>query len=491
MLYARTNQEYVNHDELAKKFAFETTLKFVNKLHPDDNKEVAFKSSKMSGQTQYGYDTLFQLFRTSIETILQADFNDEITYEKSNEVVKNYNKLSSYLKNIASLKQISPEDVEKIKTDFLTLKDKLNQFAKIASDNGFIDKDDIQNMISELYGSEKPEYKQIKGSDQMINTIKNKTDAQNTLNEASKLISTLNQVLLGAHAQAAIIKDTITFFESYNSSALTESDYDAIKNNYNQLLKIVDINTDMTKDLDNSIIETKEIVNNTEKAIDFVVNYPDKRDIYDHMILDTLPQLLPTVVDPSLEQKQIEQYIDDYLVIMNNVDPANGTMDTDGELLLASALQKKDAVNLLISNLDNYLKSYVAGDIATYHAELKDYTHKLMGDLLDKIVTIFNAPPVTVHASAIPQKKKKKKKALSAPQKPVYKTQIDFSGAMKDAIKANIELRTKTGNVTDSKYKNSVINGYKGFDNRSGYTINWGIYSKLGDTEKENYFDTI
>ena len=88
MLYARINNEYVNDDELSKRVVFERTLKWVNRMYPDGQKEVSLKPSKMTGQLQYGYDTLLQSFRTAVESVITQDFNDQITYEKSNEVVR-------------------------------------------------------------------------------------------------------------------------------------------------------------------------------------------------------------------------------------------------------------------------------------------------------------------------------------------------------------------------------------------------------------------
>ena len=147
MLYARANREYVNDEEIAKKIAFERTISFVNRLYPDEQKEVSLKPQKISGQLQYGYDTLFQSFRTAIESVITQDFNDQITYEKSNEVVRKFTQLSSYLKNIINLNQMSPEDEEKIKSDFDSLIPKLEQLEKIAVDNGFTDRDDIVEMV--------------------------------------------------------------------------------------------------------------------------------------------------------------------------------------------------------------------------------------------------------------------------------------------------------------------------------------------------------
>ena len=55
MLYARANREYVNDEEIAKKIAFERTLSFVNRLYPEDQKEVSLKPQKISGQLTIRY----------------------------------------------------------------------------------------------------------------------------------------------------------------------------------------------------------------------------------------------------------------------------------------------------------------------------------------------------------------------------------------------------------------------------------------------------
>ena len=43
MLSTRANREYVNDEEIAKKIAFERTISFVNRLYPDEQKEVSLK----------------------------------------------------------------------------------------------------------------------------------------------------------------------------------------------------------------------------------------------------------------------------------------------------------------------------------------------------------------------------------------------------------------------------------------------------------------
>ena len=68
MLYARANREYVNHDELAKKIALDIVIR--QSSLPEDQKEVSLKPQKISGQLQYGYDTLFQLRVSSPRTLM-------------------------------------------------------------------------------------------------------------------------------------------------------------------------------------------------------------------------------------------------------------------------------------------------------------------------------------------------------------------------------------------------------------------------------------
>ena len=51
--------------------------------------------------------------------------------------------MSSYLKNIINMKQLSDKDQEEIQIKFNELKDKLNLLKKIAIDNQFLDSGDI------------------------------------------------------------------------------------------------------------------------------------------------------------------------------------------------------------------------------------------------------------------------------------------------------------------------------------------------------------
>ena len=150
MLYAnaKRNQEYVDEEEMAKKIVFERTIKWVNKLYPD--KEVALKPASLTNLLQYGYDSVFESWKSSIEQLLSATYHDDKVPAKSYEIIKKYNQLSSYLKNIVSMNKLSPEDELKIKTDFDKMRDKLNALKKLAVQNNFLDKQDLIEMCDRM-----------------------------------------------------------------------------------------------------------------------------------------------------------------------------------------------------------------------------------------------------------------------------------------------------------------------------------------------------
>jgi hypothetical protein len=190
---------------------------------------------------------------------------------------------------------------------------------------------------------------------------------------------------------------------------------------------------------------------------------------------------------------------------MDNVDPSN--TDNDRTLLMTHAKQSIVLLEQLLLQPDNYLTSYVAGDINTYHTDLINASNKLMTDLIDQIVVILDPASIAIAKKAKANKAKKAKQASKAvanqkqiqSQKPIYETQNEFGDAMKKAILANKALRKTTNNPQATLYKNPSINSYNGLDSRSNYSVNWGLYSALDKDKnnpaqkkiKENYFDKI
>jgi hypothetical protein len=194
------NKEYVNEDELAKKIAFERTISFVNKLYPKESPEVALKPGQLTSQLQYGFESLFESFRSAIEQVLSADYNNELTTQKSYEIVKKYNQMSSYLKNIAAMNQLSPDDEEKIKKKFDELRGKLESLKTVAKNNNFIDKEDIIDMvdtINETTKTKKEQFKDVSAkSPEMVENIKEKEKATKEYDYITEKISELTEFLL-------------------------------------------------------------------------------------------------------------------------------------------------------------------------------------------------------------------------------------------------------------------------------------------------------
>ena len=287
---------------------------------------------------------------------------------------------------------------------------KLDQLEKIAVDNGFTDGDDIIEMVATIKNTtsnKKMQYKvSHKGTDGMIKLIKSKQEAINTLSLASAILPPLNLVLLGSHADAVNIQNVVDFFKNFNTNAMTESDYDTIKDNYNSLLKIEVIHTDLQTDLQTRKDESKELIDKADEAINFTTTSNDPAVIFTNLTSTMYDFNLPA------EQKRVDPLIMKYLTAMAKVDPKNGNTDTDQVVFVTNARTVLATLKPLLSNSNAYITSFVAGDIATYHTELIDASKKLMSDLIDAIIAIFSAPaPVKIKlppkkATTITQAKK-------------------------------------------------------------------------------------
>ena len=199
MLYARINKEYINQDELAKKIVFERTISQVNRLYKDQP-EVAMKPGQLSSQLKYGFDSLFEGFRSAIEQVLAADYNGDITTQKTYEIIKKYNQLSSYLKNVVNMKQLSPDDEETIKKSFNELREKLDLLKQIAIDNNFLDKQDIIEMvdkINETSTQPKQELEKVSGKTVgMTQAIQDKNASVKVIQDAIDKLDGIEQDLL-------------------------------------------------------------------------------------------------------------------------------------------------------------------------------------------------------------------------------------------------------------------------------------------------------
>ena len=299
------NKEYVNEDELAKKIAFERTISFVNKLYPKENPEVALKPGQLTSQLQYGFESLFESFRSAIEQVLSADYNNELTTQKSYEIVKKYNQMSSYLKNIAAMNQLSPDDEEKIKKKFDELRGKLESLKTVAKNNNFIDKEDIIDMvdtINETTKIKKDQYKDVSAkSPEMVENIKDKEKATKEYDYITEKLAELNDTLMdpdvNRYSDFQQLKDNVELLEQ----TFTNTTYDLISPNDRKKIN----------DLYEKVKETYDRANIIKSTIT-----AESSEIQD-TVNTTIPQieanieeeLLATLSNANIKQ-EIKQYCD-------------------------------------------------------------------------------------------------------------------------------------------------------------------------------------
>ena len=313
-LYTRANNEYINQDELAKRIAFERTISQVNKYYGDE-KEISMKPGQLTSQLRYGFDSLFENFRNAIEQVLAEEYNGDLTNQKTYEVIKKYNQLSSYLKNIMNMKQLSDKDQEEIQAKFNELKDKLNLLKKIAIDNQFLDSDDIVEMVDKINNvtaDKKTEMKSVPAtSTKMVKTLENKTDAESMINDNADLLKDVTAKLLDPQITASkkladfnAERDKIAQFFSDPNNLDPVLKYQDIKENYDALKVISD---DVSSDI-------KWFDENRAKIPTTIQDVKDNRTQMDAYITDFIDKADDRVVAAidKIKSDEIQAFEDDY-----------------------------------------------------------------------------------------------------------------------------------------------------------------------------------
>ena len=518
MLYARINKEYINQDELAKKIVFKRTISQVNRLYKDQP-EVAMKPGQLSSQLKYGFDSLFEGFRSAIEQVLSAEYNGDITTQKTYEIIKKYNQLSSYLKNVVNMKQLSPDDEETIKKSFNELKDKLNLLKQIAIDNNFLDKQDIIEMvdkINETSTTKQQQLEKIPGTTiSMVKAIQDKNDALKMIQDAVDKLQIIEQDSQDPNvAKSTKLQsqqdEYKQLFDFFNDQNLNPLEFELIQQNYEAVENLeTDIKTDIAW-----FIDTKQKIG--------VVS----QELADYEAKSILPN-----IDDALIEKSIREKTD--IEVKNEIDGLNATFDalTDAEKadqtnidalkktsddvkdkwedlvkkkLLPDALSAfgqwktqlflkltGDLNNILLdgqgnpidddtldenelSTKENDLNSVLTNLIT----EKETFFNNVMKIAIKEISKVSKGPKVTVKQPKIKQTKIKIK-APPTPLKskivvnPVYKDYTSFKNAYIKAYDENKKgTRVFNGNAKTER-------GYKGA---------WTRYLASGQLAKERYF---
>jgi len=319
MLFAKRNQAYVDDEEQAKKITFERTIKWVNRLYPEENKEVKLTPVKISSQLQYGYDTLFESFKSSVEQVLSASYNDDKTTEKSFETTRKYNQLSSYLKNIMNMNQMTPNDEERIKKDFDGMKDKLIALKNLAVANGFGNVEAIVEMVDTINSTTptpKSEYDKVKSTPtNMVTALESKTTLQSKLNYIKQNIGPLQTKLKNpSQEEINIVNINQELSDAVNTIINTKVlDYDVLLKNINKpdvqdtINDLFDEIKYIEDNLYSSVSQNKAttITQMINESTIYLAEIPPKITKIENNIADA-NNSLDAEVDPFIAQKQKE-----------------------------------------------------------------------------------------------------------------------------------------------------------------------------------------
>lgn len=499
MLYAKRNQAYADDEELAKKKVVDRTLLWVKTLHPDT--EVSIQPTKMSSQLKYGYDSLFEAFKSAIEQVLSASLNNELTTQKNYEIIRKYNQLSSYLKNIVAINKLTPEDEEIIKKDFDDIKPKLEELKQIAIDNDFSDVNDIIEMVNKINQASTPKSEFIKvgsKSEGMIQKIKTKNEAVDALSKMDSIIETIDNDL-NDKSKIELDEQIIDNFkislenlkqqyESYANKDITSSDYATITNNYNNLLK-----------LQNKINKYKSKYNDEVDKLNLSITEIDKqynndyfqskvREAYNIIKDNFMPKVSDDNFITSFNQsykKQIPIFEKEFDGIKNEwlqyIKIEQDKMKNKEMSIEDYAIQLKKHTNELKQNLYDWydaIKSVIENAIDSFNQQIIDEGGQKV-DVKDIKEEKKDEVVIKIKKSKPPKPPKEIKQS-----KKIYTNSNDFLKAFNAAVALNQEDMKNTGKKTPNVFKT-----FKSKSTQSVAGSYFTNYKKLSDTEKENYFE--
>jgi hypothetical protein len=479
------------------------------------------KPGQLSSQLKYGFDSLFEGFRSAIEQVLAADYNGDITTQKTYEIIKKYNQLSSYLKNVVNMKQLSPDDEETLKKSFNELREKLELLKQIAIDNNFLDKQDIIEMvdkINETSTTPKQELGKIPGTTiSMVQAVQNKNEALKLIQEAVEKLEIIEQDLQDTNianstklqSQQDEYKQLFDFFDDQNLNPL---EFELIQQNYEA---VENLETDVKNDIA-WFIDTKQKIAVIYQELD---DYEKKKD-------------LPTITDALIE-KLIREKTD--IEAKNEIDVLNATFDalSDADkqdpIKIGELKQDSDDVKnywddlvtkQLLPDALNTLAQWKILEFGKLRGELDNATLDGQGNMIDndtldendlsnkenelnKIKTdllnnetlwlnnMIKATVIEINkvSKGVVPKPKKIKIKKTPPQPstapPALRSKIVINPVYKDYASfrnAYIKAYTDTKNKTRAKNFAGLAKTEK------GYKGAWNRYLLMGKLGKENYF---
>ena len=145
VLFRSINNEYIDEDLLANKEVIKRQFK-----HVTTASDKYLPASQLDQNMMYNFDKLFEDFRSAVEGILSADFEDSLTLTKSYEIIKKYNYIASYLKNIVKLSSLNERDITLIQDKFKSMIPNLQNLYNVAVSKNFIDVGEIEAMLESI-----------------------------------------------------------------------------------------------------------------------------------------------------------------------------------------------------------------------------------------------------------------------------------------------------------------------------------------------------
>jgi hypothetical protein len=503
----------VNEDELAKRVVM-GFYRTQNEAMYGKEKEVGGDPQALSSNLKYGIDSLFENFRNSVEQILSADYNGDLTQQKGYEVIKKYNQLSSYLKNVINIKALSKEDQDALEKQFDDMKDKLLLLKRIANDNNFIDKDDISNMVDTILKlKQTKEIEKISGkSPGMIEAVKGKSDSVkqiedsiNNLAYIDKLLQQPPQEIQNSTKFPDWEKEYKILFDIFNDPDLNPLEFATVQSNYDavNILKN-DIDSDIKW-----VIDIKQKLNDSNAFIQDILT---KKLKFPELVVTKIKQRIAKAIEKTWEQlksaKEVEMktatdQIQKNIIIKkynlefsklkgtpiddlgnDEVKERDDRYKNDFKSVDAD-LQKTNTYNNNLDALDpsqlldeEREMNKILTDVETIKtnilATLENMTDTYMNTI--KYVTP-SAPVVAVAPVAVKAVTSAPKKVnVTVPQEPIYKTYESFKKKFEKTVDDYIINQGNYTNFNDDSKHHMRIKS------------RWKNYQTLSDADKRVYF---
>ena len=371
----RVNHEYINADRLINKEVINRQF-----AHIQSFKEEYLKPNVVDSSMKYSFDKLFEDFRNSVEGILSADYEDNLTLTKSYELIKKYNNLSSFLNNVIKLGTITERDVVVIKEQFTSIMPLLNELRNVADSYNFLDRGEISDMVSKIEnGNYSPVSADVRGVS-IQSKLTEKNDLVSIVEKANRIIEDLESKPNLSNDEIQQLDDLTIFFTDEKDD-IRKAFRSGKDSNPEQYIQYIKSNFDR--------------LNQLQQAVKSQENYVDDRfDVLlrneniasnDYKILKQNTTGITVKKISGLVDSIIQQYKD---TDMNDNDIPSKLMSAD-QLIVSDAEDDRDLINDKWDQESIAYKDRLKNDLDVLlpkiEKELDEYKNNVMDNNLDDI----------------------------------------------------------------------------------------------------------